>query len=380
MPPLPNVSATTAFFVQKNAAAVLKHLILREYLPTYVSIVGKAAPEHLVSFFDGYAGAGQYDDGEPGSPTLAAETAKRLAEFRELRCYYVEKDRKTFLRLSEQLTKVGHEATLFLGDVEDHLDTVLAQTFGSPLFAFLDPFGLLLSMDSLIKLLARADRLGVYKRGPTTEVLLTFSLAGIYRNIGHLTSDANGAAYGNQRASKIHRVNIVLGGTWWQGTCRAHVSKGERDRLILDGYLNEIARRAPGWRTGLVPIPSSVNGAIVYYLIFLTRSPHGIWHFNDAVSLAREKMLSLWLKGQMPILDLDEFYSSVIAKNLSNLMQRRPEFRVLDFAEDVFGEVLGSARGKHVHSALKQLYSAGMIDSDGRGRKVKEIIVRRTKR
>ena len=72
-----------------------------------------------MNFLDGYAGAGQYEDGEPGSPTLAAETADRLSEFRTLRCFYVEKDQKTFLRLQEQLSRVGHQATMFQGDVED---------------------------------------------------------------------------------------------------------------------------------------------------------------------------------------------------------------------------------------------------------------------
>lgn len=67
------------FFEERQAAAILKHGILGRYVRTFCSKTGKESPGNRVVYLDGYAGQGAYDDGQPGSPILAAKTAGSLA-------------------------------------------------------------------------------------------------------------------------------------------------------------------------------------------------------------------------------------------------------------------------------------------------------------
>lgn len=236
------------FFRDEHGAAVLKHAIIRQYLHPFASKVGKNSPGNQVAYLDGYAGPGVYDDGSPGSPALAAETASKISSFRDLKCFYIEKDRNLFYRLQKVLQKVSHEAVTYLGDVEEHLDSVLAACHGLPLLAFLDPFGLGISFKTLEeKLLARSLRMGAYRGGPITEVLLTFSLPGLRRNAGHLLSEKTYPRYLLARNTILTRVDATLGGDWW----REIWASGETDReskIVLE-YINRLRALKGGWRT-----------------------------------------------------------------------------------------------------------------------------------
>lgn len=155
------------FFSDQQGAAVLKHGVLSRYLPIYASKTGSTSREHRVAYLDAYAGAGAYENGVPGSPALAAMTAEALS-FRRIECYMIEQDQDTYDALCRNLAGAENCAILH-GSVETHLERVLASINEFPLFAFFDPFGLLLPMESLQRVLERRQ---------STEVLLTFSLQG----------------------------------------------------------------------------------------------------------------------------------------------------------------------------------------------------------
>ena len=60
--------------VEPHTAA--KHQILKRYLQAWMPIITRAARRHpRVYYFDGFAGPGEYVGGEPGSPTVAIESA-----------------------------------------------------------------------------------------------------------------------------------------------------------------------------------------------------------------------------------------------------------------------------------------------------------------
>ena len=67
------------FFQEPQGAAILKHGILRRYLPVFTAKVGSTAGE--VDYLDCYAGPGLYDDGSDGSPALALATAEAIASY-----------------------------------------------------------------------------------------------------------------------------------------------------------------------------------------------------------------------------------------------------------------------------------------------------------
>jgi hypothetical protein len=136
---------SAGFFGTRRPPAVLKHEVLRQYVAPYAGMAGSTNPEGRVVFLDGYAGEGHYADGSPGSPLLALETAKSLLPKRVLECIFIEKERKSFASLQtvvEEFKAQGVRCEAVHGKVEDHLDAVVQQATGVPLFMFLDPCGL----------------------------------------------------------------------------------------------------------------------------------------------------------------------------------------------------------------------------------------------
>jgi three-Cys-motif partner protein len=169
-------SMASGFFDRRQAAAVLKHGVLERYLPVFIGKTGSQSLGKRVVYIDGYAGPGMYRDGTPGSPELALRTAIELAEMREAWCFFVERDRSSYETLRSHLERIGHDRwTAYRGRVEDHMDEMLSKAVGLPLFAFLDPFGMVLPLDMLTgRMLARATGRG--GRRTPTEVLLNFSM------------------------------------------------------------------------------------------------------------------------------------------------------------------------------------------------------------
>ena len=51
-----------------------KHLLLKKYLNAWFPILGKH--HGRINYIDGFAGPGEYEDGEVGSPIIAIEAAK----------------------------------------------------------------------------------------------------------------------------------------------------------------------------------------------------------------------------------------------------------------------------------------------------------------
>ena len=168
--------ASSDFFGSKNAQAVLKHGLLTRYAIYFGVRAGKAT-RGRVAFIDGYAGAGRYADGSPGSPLLLASQAKRAETFhRDVKLAFVETDRKCRALLEASLAE--HRV------IADAIDSrpfevaapeLLDRYSNHAVLAFLDPFGLALSANSLMDMLRRSNR-----RQPI-DVLYHFSLSTVAR-------------------------------------------------------------------------------------------------------------------------------------------------------------------------------------------------------
>lgn len=170
---------TQPFFESKRAAAVLKHAILDGYVVPFASKTGSASRGKRVVIMDGYAGAGRYEDGKPGSPSLIADAARKLPD-RAIECYFVEKDPPTLERLREVLAVegAGIKWEAWEGTAEQHLDEVLTRADGVPLFLFLDPYGLGPAFDKIAEIFGRRPG-GQYT--PATEVFFRVDAGGVRR-------------------------------------------------------------------------------------------------------------------------------------------------------------------------------------------------------
>jgi len=297
--------AKSAFFNEKQAAAILKHGVLGRYLRIFVSKTGVKSIGNRVVYLDGYAGPGTYDDGLPGSPMLAVKTADSLAKLRDVFGIYIEKDRQTARLLDVTLAETGHAHVVLNDELEECIDSALALLQNDePLFAFFDPFGLPISMDSIAQIMERSQMQTGYRTGPPTEVLVTLSYPGLRRNAGHLTSTSGNERYVKARKTKLDALDRVFGGQWWREVWES----GDQDRVarIAMGYTNRLAERmaARGWYR--VPVSRRWNGPLVYELLFFTQYPkEGIWHFNECVSSAIESFRIFCTRGQLDLEPLE---------------------------------------------------------------------------
>jgi three-Cys-motif partner protein len=199
-------------------------------------------------YFDGYAGPGPYDDGSPGSPLLAVETARATARWdRKVECLFVEKDPAHAANLERTLAEEAPGMMAYQvwpGDVADYVDRALEIAGEDPMFTFLDPFGTALSYANLTaKLLGRASN-------KPTEVLLNLNLEGVWRIGGLLTGDAkeDGAE------ATLNRLNGFFGDNWWRNEFRRARASGDEGSaadaaLSVANEFRKRVRAATGFRT-----------------------------------------------------------------------------------------------------------------------------------
>lgn len=119
----------------------------------------------------------------------------------------------------------------------------------APLFAFFDPFGLGVPFDMLTERILSRKRGQI---GPATEVLLNFSLPGLRRNAGHLTSKSTDSRYLKARATLIERVDRTLGGDWWHSIWET--DSKQREAAIVSGYVERLRSAAGGWGQATIPV------------------------------------------------------------------------------------------------------------------------------
>lgn len=168
-----------------------KHEVLREYLKAWFPIMARYN-KRLV-FVDGFAGPGEYEGGEPGSPVIAMETyrqalgnawfAKQFADG-EMVFLFVEQDATRASRLNEVIAKASPlpgkaPITVHTGDFETAMSKVLDKLPPgkrlAPAFVMVDPFGV---KDYPL------DLLGRLLKGGKVELYISFMYEFISRFAG----------------------------------------------------------------------------------------------------------------------------------------------------------------------------------------------------
>lgn len=383
--------ANDDFFQRPQAAAVLKHGILSRYSTVFATMAGKRTG--AVVYFDGYAGPGRYDDGSPGSPLLAVETAKQTAKWgRDVKCLFVEQNRRFAKNLEEVLAAEAPEGMVYRvwqGDVAEHVGAALEFAGDEPMLTFLDPFGTALDYTTLTgKLLARrADQ--------PTEVLLNLNLEMVSR-IGGLLARKT-LSDGDERT--LGRLDTFFGDGWWRAAFRSVHKPG------VDGSAAEAAQHVAGqflarvkMATGFdcfgVPVRRRPKHQPLFLLLLLYRTDIAPWKFNESVSsangdwraacweadvegfveelladpaffgtntadLAREAEWEAW-KAQQTALEKE--WIGIIAGNLQRLLTASPKVRLAADLRGVYGDVLGLARDKHVNKAWDAMADAGLAE------------------
>lgn len=363
-----HVGRPKKFFEERQGAAVLKHSLLDEYLSPFVGMTGMNAPDGRVSFIDAYAGAGAYETGDPGSPLLAAAIAERLSKNRQLEMHLVEKDPAMFRRL--EATFAGEDRIwTYKGTIEEHVDTIIELSDECPMLAMFDPFGLLLPMTFLTKHFMDRPR---PHRHPPTELLITFVLPAVNRTMGWLRNKSTSQSVIKRKASLLDRLDITFGGEWWRDVWLADLPIDDRNDRLVRGYLQHLIGPSEDWAWWYVGVSDEWEGWPVYFLLFLTQHPAGVWKFLEALSIALERHYDFTHRDRLdldPLPDREDRWVREIKLNIVALLESKGAFRARAELKDVFGKALPYARGKHLRRAIKELYAEGKTSTDGVRRK-----------
>ncbi|CAA0096134.1 Uncharacterised protein [Mycolicibacterium vanbaalenii] len=380
------IGANDNYWKDARLPGVLKHNLLKRYLPVFLirtsSIAGRAA------YFDGFAGRGVYEDGKLGSAGEMLEFATgQLYGPRgvPISLYLCEKKRKLFAALDELCDTYrakNVDVHTHRGHARKYLSDSLPKFSDLPAFLFLDPCGVGIPYEDLVAAINR----GGDNPWPPTEVMLNFSMLALRRLGGHVTS-----ATPNEASMKT--LDTALGGDWW----RAYFKDGVNDEAV-DSVLAEFGRRLEedtGMTLIAIPVHRWPKHKSLYYLVFGTRHPAGIWHFAHAAAKAtddwwteaRAKLKELegatlfdFEEGPLfdptrTIKDVEEDAVPIIAAHIQRLLDEHGKFRLGDYPMEVFGPFLGRVRESAARQAVKHLHKAGLTVSDGKGPKVENLVV-----
>ncbi|MFV2178003.1 three-Cys-motif partner protein TcmP [Actinomadura sp. LOL_016] len=362
----------------KHAQSIFKHAILRQYLPRFIAMPGSTASGGRLVVLDGFAGRGRYPDGTPASAELILRAIRSFRNSRDVSAVFVERKPDNFAELTvvvNEYAKQGLRVRSCPGQVEDHLEVVVQQAAGLPLFLFLDPCGAGLPYDRLRDVL-RGPR---HARRPQTEVLLNFS--------ADLTRRATGALNkGMLDEPIISRMDTTCGGDWWRetalGTLRSPQGKNfeAAAHAVAQEYAGRVSRDT-SMTPVVIPVGRRLGQQPIYHLVFLTRSSVGLWEFADAVGRARRAYLDhlgnldgdntpgqQGLFGDAEDNDMEWLIKQehdeavgVIKANLRALVRDRGDVKLVEHTRDVFGKAYGFAVEPAVTEAVKNLRAIGEL-------------------
>ncbi len=152
-----------------------KHLVLKSYLEAWLPILGSWTGRIL--FIDGFAGPGEYDKGEEGSPLIALRAFKdhrfRKVIKSEVRFIFIEKRKDRYEHLEKLIDPLRSSlpekcyVDLTQGAFDETMTTVLdaleehAQKL-APALVMVDPFGVSDTPMSVLQKILRNNRSEVY--------------------------------------------------------------------------------------------------------------------------------------------------------------------------------------------------------------------------
>ena len=279
-----------------------KHHILRYYVNEWFPILGRSS--RSLRYIDGFAGPGEYEGGEPGSPIVVLGAIQRHRQFEDfseegkgIELLFVEKD-PDYHRNLERKIRAGSWPSAFKIDVKHgEFEDVMTQLMDNvaapmeqmpPTLAFIDPFGPSgFSMELL-------ERLSSFKR---MDVLINLNYNEFVQWIlldpsKHITADR------------------LYGGPRWRPAI--NLIGRERTTFLVREY--EDALREIGWRGTSFEMVNKQNQT-AYHLVFGTGSPKGMeamkramrsvsptgeFRYSDTIDPAQPVLLGLNMADEYP--------------------------------------------------------------------------------
>ncbi len=322
----------------------VKHKILEGYLQAWFPIL--LSWNKRVVYVDAFAGPGEYENGEDGSPIVALKAAADhryqrsiSREGAELVFYFIECDRARYANLCKCLDgmavpsgfrivrKCGEFKSVF-GEVLDDIDSRGARL--APAMVFIDPFGVTGFPCRLVRRLSEH---------PQSEVLINFNIQAI-----------------NQWLLDNPRTHGSLDALFGSGQWRSCLKANNREHCLHDAYQQVLKNL--GWRVRSFRMVNSL-GQTQYYLFFASHNWHGLLAMKQAmwsVSPSGTFVFSdRWQTQQGNMFDgfFDNQYSEDLARQLGERRRGMTVPKKLLVQEDLAQHPVCISR--HLTRALRML-------------------------
>jgi three-Cys-motif partner protein len=258
---------------------LVKHAILREYLNRWFPILTrqarKVSTNREILYVDGFAGPGEYEGGEPGSPVIAMQAAmQHQVKFPvPVTMLFIELDRERFDHLQTVIAPLLEQAASSQnihavkpqrGDCDKVLNEVLDDfarrriAFG-PALAFLDQFGYGEVPMALIRRIMSI---------PQCEVFTYLN----YKEMHRWMSDPD----------KANAMTRAFGGEEWR-ECIGLADRQARDGLLAR-YKDALKDKERGNAKYVVSfLMFDKQDRPLYWLLFCTNSLHGLGEMKKAM-------------------------------------------------------------------------------------------------
>ena len=350
-----------AFFDKRTPWSKVKHEVLSRYLDVYVSKVG-SYEDHLF-FVDGFAGCGIYDDGNVGSPLIAAMKSSRPLTHTsagKLRCIFVEEDTSNAAALEKALMDnfPNVQTTILPGKFDAVLPDILKQIGKAPTFFFIDPFGFQsIDLELLRKIKANTSC--------KSEVLLRFD--DIYlKRMGSFaaTHSQNVHAPSVKKAAQTFAIkcSAVLGVDWSNASdsCREDIVASYCDLIKQEGlYKFAIS----------YPVKNPETGGHHYYLVHFCNFEDGYIHMADFMGQI-ERSIEHKNPELFPTLDQEPSFGVIVdaaVREQDKAVEKQNIDQILAFFRSQPG-----TRWRKMHLLKRRHFCAAAVDQFGYRIRLKE--------
>lgn len=333
--------------------AGVKHAIQRRYLGAWLNILGSISPLVL---FDGFAGRGKYNRGEPGSPLVFWQCAKEAVDRgrpREVEIHCVEKAEANFQELVTTIATLRHPGVTIDAEPGEFADRALARaallrksSFIPPVFWTADPYGFRgVPLDVVRELMSL----------PRSELMITFMVRDMRRFIGEENHEAP--------------LTELFGGEGWRKCLELEGEETREEKLLLtysDLIRDGIGRFATPFR-----VFEDDRRQTLYYLIHLTNEPLGMRKMKEAMVHESPDMTFWPVTVRAPDQIALDVAESAPYPTLQEHLLDRYAGRTLSF-EDLLNEdyPLGVWVESQYRAAVADLMKAGRVEIDRRAREV----------
>lgn len=312
---------TDKHFHHKDIQTSLKHTLLEDYIMRWANKIAPATFSKNfkeLHFVDGFAGRGEFLDGQLGSPKIAIEKLFRLQED------FYQKYKSSDMRFYIHTVELNHEYQVELaklknssrfqnqiinygGKFEEHLPKILNRTNRSPALYFIDPYGYKgVRMQDIVQILSHRSH----------EVIINVMNRAIGRNLSIINNhDEIKDFFGiDQIPENIYKYIKIS-----QNDSSLPQTNQELENLensIVSLFKNQVRKIVKSNDLYLLShrIYSSLNPNQYFHLVFITKRREGLIAMKESIVSYESRKPKIEdefrYKNKRSTLVIDDFFST----------------------------------------------------------------------